>query len=413
MSETKIYAWISHNDPERVRPAYNARQCLYTLYCGLFYFSPSHPDLWCCLSSFFSLLSHLAIPDLSSIPYNSTIVTRTGMESFELEYSNGLWLAPLKVLDELYDTLLRLPAKGQDDYITLGSRDSDIEICCATKQSRFTKEPYAYTEAQAQCKLSARRDKGDLSCCEAYDQGNSTESPVVDVDPAAAKTASETPANPNSSKSLFAATEAEAVHCLRERGYIVAPPYPSASDPGSIMPPPPYALHLPSSQPARSITRETEKLVTSICKRKRDGDRTVAQATSSQPTPIQRPNIAIVARDRESSGEPEIEVSDADDDDDDVLVSAPQRKKRRTTKATRNSPLQKPITPPRCTKTKKGTLTSTISEEAAKELNDIAQATVDSPPTGAEGEADVPSDDEGGSLAADERDQTVQQDSGE
>lgn len=224
------------------------------------------------------------------------------MESFELEYSNGLWLAPLKVLDELYDTLLRLPAKGQDDYITLGSRDSDIEICCATKQSKFTKEPYAYTEAQAQCKPSARRDKGDLSRCEAYDQGNSTKSPVVDVDPAAARTASETPANPNCSKSLFAATEAEAVHCLRERGYIVAPPYPSVSDPGSITPPPPYALHLSSSQPARSVTKEAETPAISIYKRKRDDDRTVAQTISCPPTPIHRPDTAIVAQTRDASG---------------------------------------------------------------------------------------------------------------
>ena len=49
------------------------------------------------------------------------------METFELEYCRGRWLAPLEVIDELYDALLRLPAKGQTDYITLGSRDSDVE----------------------------------------------------------------------------------------------------------------------------------------------------------------------------------------------------------------------------------------------------------------------------------------------
>jgi hypothetical protein len=33
------------------------------------------------------------------------------------------------------------------DYITLSSRDPDVEICCANKQSKFVKEPYAYIEA--------------------------------------------------------------------------------------------------------------------------------------------------------------------------------------------------------------------------------------------------------------------------
>ena len=40
----------------------------------------------------------------------------------------------LEIIDELYDALLRLPAKGQTDYITLGSRDSDVEICSAAKE---------------------------------------------------------------------------------------------------------------------------------------------------------------------------------------------------------------------------------------------------------------------------------------
>ena len=82
------------------------------------------------------------------------------METFELEYCRGRWLAPLEVIDELYDALLRLPAKGQTDYITLGSRDSDVEICCATKPKKFAKEPFAYTEAEAHTKLSAWRHSG-------------------------------------------------------------------------------------------------------------------------------------------------------------------------------------------------------------------------------------------------------------
>jgi hypothetical protein len=69
------------------------------------------------------------------------------METFELGYSGGRLLVPLELVDEIYDALLRLPAQGQMDYITLSSRDPDVEICCANKQSKFVKEPYAYIEA--------------------------------------------------------------------------------------------------------------------------------------------------------------------------------------------------------------------------------------------------------------------------
>lgn len=54
----------------------------------------------------------------------------------ELERSRGRWLAPLEIVDELYEALLRLLAKGQNGYIILGSRESDVEIFCATKHSR-------------------------------------------------------------------------------------------------------------------------------------------------------------------------------------------------------------------------------------------------------------------------------------
>jgi hypothetical protein len=304
------------------------------------------------------------------------LVTK-GMETFELEYSRGRWLAPLELVDELYDALLRLPAKGQDGYITLGSRDSDIEICCATKQSKFVKEPYAHTEAQAKSKLSAWHEERDFSRCKSCDQGSNTESPVVQ--PTAARTTPNMPITPNPSKSLFAATEIEAVRCLRERGYIVAPPYPCASNSGSITPPLPYDLHLSSSQPVRSITRETEKPATSVCKRKRDNDQTVRQATSCLPTPIHRLDTTTVAQARDASREPEIEEDDGDDEE--VVVSAPQRKKRKTKRTTGNSPPQKPTTPPRCTKTKKGTLTSILSHEAVAELIGPAPETVASPPS--------------------------------
>ena len=108
--------------------------------------------------------------------------------TFELEYSAGRWLAPLELVDELHDALLRLPAKGQNHYITLASRDSDVEICCATKQSSFVKEPYAYTEDQAKSKLSAWRDERGSSCCKSCDRGSDSGSLVIG--PAAVNAAS-------------------------------------------------------------------------------------------------------------------------------------------------------------------------------------------------------------------------------
>jgi hypothetical protein len=261
------------------------------------------------------------------------------METFELEYSGGRLLAPLELVDEIYDALLRLPAKGQNDYITLSSRDSDVEICCATKQSKFVKEPYAYTEAQAQSKLSTWSDKRDLSRCELCDQSTKAAPPVAD--PTAAEAVSDGVTTSKPSKSPFATTEVEAVRCLRERGYIVAPPCPSASDPGSVTPPPPYALHLSSSsQPVRSITRETEAPAKSICKRKRGDGRTVAQTTSCPPTPIHMPGTTTTIQTRDATGDNDHDDNANDDDDDEevVVVSAPQRKKRKTARTTRNNP---------------------------------------------------------------------------
>jgi hypothetical protein len=297
--------------------------------------------------------------------------------TFELEYSAGRWLAPLELVDELYDTLLRLPAKGQNHYITLASRDSDVEICCATKQSRFVKEPYAYTEAQAKSKLSAWRDERDSSRCKSCDQGINSWSPVLER--TAASTASKSSTAPNSSKSLPAATEIEAVRFLRERGYVVAPPCPSVTEPGDITPPPPYALYLSSSQPVQSTTRETATAALATPKRKHDGNQIVALATSRSRTPIHKPDTATAAQTRDASGDPENDEDDGDDEE--AVVSAPQRKKRKTKRTTRDSPPQKPTTPPRCTKTKKGTLTSITSHEAVAELIGPDPEIVDSPPS--------------------------------
>jgi hypothetical protein len=90
------------------------------------------------------------------------------------------------------------------------------------------------------------------------------------------------------------------------------------------------------------------------------------QATSCPPTPVHRIDITTVLQNLDTNVEPGIRGSNADDDDE--VVSVPQRKKHRTTRATRTSQPQKPTTPPRRTKTKKGTLTSTISYEEAAEL---------------------------------------------
>jgi hypothetical protein len=132
------------------------------------------------------------------------------METFELDYCKGRWLAPLEIIDELYDALLRLPAKSQTDYITLGSRDSDVEICCAANPRRFVKEPFAYTEAEAHTKLSAWCEKSDLSRCDRGGDGKA-ESPTLDS--TSERTTASKPIR-DSSEPPFAANEAEAVRCL-------------------------------------------------------------------------------------------------------------------------------------------------------------------------------------------------------
>jgi hypothetical protein len=136
-------------------------------------------------------------------------------------------------------------------------------------------------------------------------------------------------------------------------------------------------------------------------------------------TPIHTPSTTTVQT-RDATGEPEPElepdIDDEGNDDDDeevVMVSEPQRKKRKTARTTRNNPPQTPGTPPRCIKTKKETLTSTISHEAAAELIGPASETVDSPPTDTENDADVSDGEEGEWPAADQSDQTMHMNDGE
>lgn len=250
--------------------------------------------------------------------------------------------------------MLRLLANGQTGYITLGSRDSDVEICCATKPRRLVKEPFTYTEAEAYTKLSAQREKSDSNL---NVKDSADDSPEISVgDPSVEKTGSKSTQDPP--ESPFANSEAEAVRCLRDRGYIVAPPpRTSTSDLGSITLPPPYSRHLSSSQPVQSIARFTDVTVTSTNKRKRSddgrgdslGSRNTGRANSCPSTPTGRfVMVGILAQTGGMNAESrEIESSDAnpngataattDDegDEDDEVVSAPQRKRHRTTRISR------------------------------------------------------------------------------
>lgn len=88
------------------------------------------------------------------------------------------------------------------------------------------------------------------------------------------------------------------------------------------------------------------------------------------------------------------------------MVSAPQWKKRRTMRSTRNSPPRKLTPPPRCTKTKRGVLTDTISYESVAELSGAGSETVESPSTGVQDDSDTSMGDEGVIPATDEDRQT-------
>jgi hypothetical protein len=340
------------------------------------------------------------------------------MEVFELEYCKGRWLAPLEVIDELCDALLRLPANSQTDYITLGSRESDVEICCATKPRRLVEKPFAYTEAEAHTKLSAWREKSNSNPNDKDGAGDGPE--ILAGEPGVEKTGSKSTQDPP--ESPFANSEAEAVRCLRDRGYIVAPPRASTSDLESITPPPPYSRHLSSSQPVQSITRFTDIAVTSTNKRKRGdgrrGDspsgRNAGRATSCPSTPTGRfVTVDVPARTGGMNASESHEIGDGDanpdgatatatpatadeddeDDEEDEVVSAPQRKRRRTTRISRTEPSRKATIPPRYLKTKKGTLTSTISYETAAELIAAAPEAVGRPGPNLENDAAIPGHD--------------------
>ncbi|KAI6789136.1 hypothetical protein KC361_g8667 [Hortaea werneckii] len=119
------------------------------------------------------------------------------------------------------------------------------------------------------------------------------------------------------------------------------------------MPPPPYDLHLSSSQPVRSTTRDTrdpETLPILVGRRKRNDDRTVAHASSCLPTLVHQLTAAALAQTRDAGDDRVRDDGEDDgkdrkdggddrgDSDEEVVVSAPLRKKRKTKRSGRKGP---------------------------------------------------------------------------
>jgi hypothetical protein len=303
------------------------------------------------------------------------------MGSYELEHRRGRWLAPAEfagLLEEVYETLLRQrpSVKDNPDYIILGCHDSDKEIYCATERSRLTGRPFASTEEQAKEKLwmwlkkqasAERREDTDADADCTTTGGPATTDPAI-------RDATDTLSADSllQSEPILAKTEVEAVEYLRARGYAIAPPYASPNGPQNVGPPPSYDKHMPMSmsQPLPTTTGQIEALAMlgEKRKRKRMDDRTAE--TTTETTTL--PTIHAVSEVRTRSANGGSGTSDADTDEDDVVVvSAPLRKKRRTTKTkatVRKSPPQRPSTPPRRTKTKKTALSSVVSYEEAADL---------------------------------------------
>jgi hypothetical protein len=99
--------------------------------------------------------------------------------------------------------------------MTPGSRDSDIEICCSSKQSRLEKEPFAHTGEEAKTKPLSWQEEWDLGRCDqhtdtaggfAVEKMALKQRKYVGIDSSARK---------GPSNSLSVTTEAEAVRYLR------------------------------------------------------------------------------------------------------------------------------------------------------------------------------------------------------
>jgi hypothetical protein len=87
-------------------------------------------------------------------------------------------------------------------------------------------------------------------------------------------------------KPLFAVTEAEAIQCLRERGYVVAGPCASQGYNERTTPATANASHSSSSQPVYGVTGEVSNLATSHHETTRGQSRTHVQAPANLITPI-------------------------------------------------------------------------------------------------------------------------------
>ena len=142
--------------------------------------------------------------------------------------------------------------------------------------------------------------------------------------------------------------EVEAVEWLRIRSYIIALPYALPDSPQNVGPPPSYLEHIPMSmsQPLPGTVGRTDASATLGEKRKRIDDWTAETTTPTITLTEDPPGVRTC----------DTRTSDGDTDEDDVVVvSAPLRKKHRTTRTketVRNGSLRKPSTPPRRTKTK-------------------------------------------------------------
>jgi hypothetical protein len=93
-------------------------------------------------------------------------------------------------------------------------------------------------------------------------------------------------ATSDKAKPLFAVTEAEAIQCLRERGYVVAGPCASRGYNERTTPATANALHSSSSQPVYGVTGEVSKSAASHHKTTRGESWTHVQAPGHPITPI-------------------------------------------------------------------------------------------------------------------------------
>ena len=164
------------------------------------------------------------------------------MEALGLTERKGRWqpedpdnpsAAVIEVVEALHDTLLRYRSTRSDNHIILlgGCGNDAPEIHCALKQSHIFQRPFAATEQEAKNKLLAWLEKQQL---EQHDRRSGTQAPTSPDDTTVVSSIAPEPP--------FAATEADAVRALRQRGYHIFH--------GSITPPPAYNEHA-SSQPIR------------------------------------------------------------------------------------------------------------------------------------------------------------------